>query len=112
RDRVLAELTAQYQERAPSIYQEFRSLGRDGREVWIGQRVQLVTEGRRVHCFQAVARDITERRRAESAMEREREQLRHIVAHAPVAMAVLDREARFIATSRRWLRYWTLEGQA
>ena len=42
--------------------------------------------------FQAVARDITRRKRAEEALERERRQLRDVVAHAPVAMAILDGE--------------------
>ena len=34
-----------------------------------------------------------------------REQLRQIVTHAPVAMAMLDREGRHLAHSTRWLRY-------
>ena len=49
-----------------------------------------------------MARDITERKRAQEALERERQQLRQIVAHAPVAMALLDREMRYLAASERW----------
>ena len=41
----------------------------------------------------------------QQAIEREREQLRQIVTHAPVAMAMLDREGRHLAHSTRWLRY-------
>ena len=52
-----------------------------------------------------MARNVTERKLLQQAIEREREQLRQIVAHAPVAMAMLDRELRHLAHSARWLRY-------
>jgi two-component system sensor histidine kinase/response regulator len=88
--------------RIPNTYCEFPALTGDGSEVWLGQNVQLVMDGERLLGFQAVARDITERRRAQEALDRERQQLRQIVAHAPVAMALLDRELRYMAASERW----------
>jgi two-component system sensor histidine kinase/response regulator len=48
---------------------------------------------------------------AHMALEGEREQLRGIVFHAPVAMAILDRDLRYVAHSERWLKYWRLRGQ-
>ena len=89
----------------PNTYCEFPMLSRTGQEVWLGQRIQLGFEGERFTGFLAVARDITDRRLLEQALEREREQLRQIVTHAPVAMAMLDREGRHLAHSGRWLRY-------
>ena len=56
-----------------------------------------------------VFRDITGRKRVEEALQKEREQLRQIVNHAPVAMAILDRDLRYIAYSRSWLKFWQLE---
>lgn len=47
-------------------------------------------------------KDITERKRIEVALERERQQLRQIVAHAPVAMAMFDTQMRHIAYSNKW----------
>ncbi len=85
----------------PNTYCEFPVVTRAGEELWLGQRVQLVEGGG----LQAVARDVTERRRLQEAIERERGQLRQIVTHAPVAMAMLDREGRHLAHSARWLRY-------
>jgi PAS domain S-box-containing protein len=100
----------QSSQRIPTTYCEFPFSSLRGDEVWVGQRVQLVTEGGEVTGFQALARNITDRKRAEQEAEREREQLRRIVAHAPVAMAMLDRERRYIAHSTTWLKYAGYEG--
>jgi PAS domain S-box-containing protein len=84
-------------------------VSRSGQDVWLGQRVQIAQEGEQFTGFLAVARDITDRKLVEQALEREREQLRQIVTHAPVAMAMLDREGRHVAHSARWLRYVGVE---
>src|SRR4029453_4526178 len=108
RTRVEARLIAQFRGRTPSTHDLFAALTKDGREVWIEQNVQLLVEGDQALGFQAVARDVTERRRAEDALELERHQLRQIVANAPVAMAIVDREGRFVAHSQKWVSYWQL----
>jgi two-component system, sensor histidine kinase and response regulator len=95
----------QLEQHIPNTYCEFPAVSRDGDEQWLGQYVQLVQEDGRTVGFQAMARDITERRRAERAVEREREQFRQIILHAPVAMALLDGDLRYLAHSARWLRY-------
>ena len=89
----------------PNSYCEFPMVARSGQEVWLGQRIQLGFEGDTFTGFLAVARDITDRKLIEQALDREREQLRQIVTHAPVAMAMLDRDGRHLAHSGRWLRY-------
>ena len=93
----------------PNTYCEFPAVSRTGSETWLGQYVQLVAEGGKVAGFQAMARDITERKRAEQALHREREQLRQIIRHAPAAMALLDRDLRYLAHSTRWVRYLGLD---
>ncbi|HVB38520.1 MAG TPA: response regulator, partial [Vicinamibacterales bacterium] len=45
-------------------------------------------------------------------LERERQQLRQIVANAPVAMAMFDRNMRYITHSRKWLTDYHLEGRS
>ena len=55
----------QFVERLPDTYYEFPAVTDDGTEIWFGQRVQLLKEGTRVAGFQAVARDITERKQLE-----------------------------------------------
>ena len=93
----------------PNTYCEFAMVTRAGEDLWVGQRVQLVVESGRFAGFWAVARNITERKLAQEGIERERQQLRQIVSHAPVAMAVLDREGRHLAHSSRWLSYLRTE---
>jgi PAS domain S-box-containing protein len=68
RTRVEAQLRRQFRARTEASYDEFVAIARDGREIWIGQNVQLMMDGRRVVGFQAVARDITDRKRAEAAL--------------------------------------------
>ena len=53
--------------------------------------------------------DITKRKQVELALERERQQLRQIIASAPVAMAMLDNQMRYLAHSQKWLQLQGLE---
>jgi PAS domain S-box-containing protein len=105
RDQARRFYEDQRQQEIPNTYCEFPLVAHGGEDRWVGQRVQRLAEDGRFAGLQAVARDVTERSLLQQAIEREREQLRQIVTHAPVAMAMLDREGRHLAHSRRWLRY-------
>ncbi len=109
RDQARRFYEDQRQQEIPNTYCEFPLVARGGEDRWVGQRVQRLAEDGRFAGLQAVARDVTERSLLQQAIEREREQLRQIVTHAPVAMAMLDREGRHLAHSRRWLRYLRVE---
>ncbi len=73
-----------------STYYEFLALAKDGSEVWIGQNVQVLLEEGQVVGFQAVARDITERKRAEEARLESEERLRSIVQSTSDAIVLMD----------------------
>ena len=51
-----------------------------------------------------VARDITAQHEIKQQLENERELLREVVTNAPIPMAILDHELRFIVFSRTWLQ--------
>jgi PAS domain S-box-containing protein len=83
----------------------------DGSLRYLHVRAEAVRDGSgQILRLAGITQDITERKLSELALESEREQLRSIVSHAPVAMAILDRELRYVAHSERWKKYWRLQG--
>jgi two-component system, sensor histidine kinase and response regulator len=69
----------------------------------------LAYEGHEFHC--AFVRDITARKRAEEALTRSHDLLKSFVEHTPAAVAMLDKDLRYIAVSRRWLQDYRLGNQ-
>lgn len=77
---------------------------RDGSEVScaISSRVRCDAQGRPEKIVGSL-RDITERKRAESALSESEETMRYIIKHDPNAIAVYDRDLHYIAVSDRYL---------
>lgn len=83
----------QFLRRQPTTYFEFPALAKDGREVWFGQNVHLLQDDGRVTGFSAVARDITERKRAERALAASEKRLKAILEAEPECVKLMTKEA-------------------
>ena len=80
----------QFARKLKSTYYEFPIIDGHGHERWVGQNVQLVIEDGNIMGFQAIARDITERRFAELELQKSRNFVERIAATTPGILYVYD----------------------
>lgn len=69
----------QFAKREPVTYHELRILTKSGTTIWLGQNVQLVENDGKLVGFQSICRDITDRKRAEEALQQSEEKYRTII---------------------------------
>ncbi len=84
-------------------YSEFPIIDGHGRERWIGVNVQVLSEGSRITGFQAVARDVSERKRAEADLAKRFSFVEGIAATTPGLLYVFDLVDRKTVYSNREL---------
>jgi PAS domain S-box-containing protein len=92
---------------------ENRYRRKDGEVVWVRKSTSVVRDALGEPQWAiGLVEDITSRKRAEEALRESEERLRLFIEHAPAAVAMFDREMRYLAASRRFLGDFRLSLQA
>ncbi len=111
RDRALGDYLAAFEHREPFAV-ECRVRGHDGEYRWMAANGSpWYLEDGSFAGFVGGCHDVTDARRARELLEQERLLLGQTIANAPIAMALLDTDMRYLACSRKWLQDYGLAGQ-
>ncbi len=92
--------------------QEFQMIRRDGSSFWVSRSARGVRgpAGDNIQ-YQGFVVDITERKKTEQALLHSRDLLRYIVEHMRSAVAVHDRDLKYIYVSQRYLQEYEVQSE-
>jgi len=100
RERVSQAYVNQLRERRPTSYIEFPLFSKAGEIMWFGQNTSLVIEDGKVVGFHIIARDITERKRAEELLRESKARFQELFNETPVGYHEVDAEGRIFRVNR------------
>jgi diguanylate cyclase (GGDEF)-like protein/PAS domain S-box-containing protein len=90
RDRLTELYADQVTNAVPTTYFELPIITKTGREMWIGQNVQLLWEEHTIAGVQAVARDITRQREVEGALRESEKRFRNVVENLGEGLVITN----------------------
>lgn len=99
-------------DRVGSDQRDWTGVRKDGGHVMISSVVTPMRDDQdNTVGYVSIATDNTMRKIAENALMLERARLSAFVQHAPAAVAMLDKDLRYVAVSKRWLEDYYLTGK-
>ncbi|GAB3882519.1 PAS domain-containing sensor histidine kinase [Spirosoma agri] len=96
-------------ERKDSSYNEFPVVAKDGRIVWIGQTVRLIESGSDVVELVAVARDVSDRKKAETELQTTQSRLSTLITSLQSGVLVKDEQRRIILVNQLFCDLFEIE---
>ncbi|MGB7573040.1 MAG: PAS domain S-box protein, partial [Thermodesulfobacteriota bacterium] len=109
RERVTKIYFNQLRQRIPTTHVEFPFFNKGGGIIWFSQNSTLVMDEDKIVGFHIIARDITERKRAEEALRESEERYRTLVETSPDAITLLDLNLNIIMANRPALALYGYE---
>ncbi len=89
-------------ERTSSTYFEYPVVTKSGDELWLSQRVQLRIEAEEIVGVEAIARDVTERKKVEGALRTSEEKLRQALLASNTGIWDWNTETGEVRFSKEW----------
>ena len=108
---VQERIEAQLAGKKTSDYQ-LELLTKDGRRIWFEVSLRLLYKAGRAVAVQGIARDISKRKQAELALDRERQFLRTLIDNLPDLVFTKDMEGRFVISNTAHVQFMGAKSEA